>query len=144
MEGMMDLVAKLRSWHLVNAGNGINGEFFGKVADELERLQRDLDFERSTNDFDAKRLRRLATLVGRSVPESDETLLACAGTVLGGVALNVERVFKDFKIAQEGIHSLMLERDAERERCAKLVQKYVLAGRVAAMVLTKIRSGESV
>lgn len=32
------MIAKLRSWRLVEAGNGINGEFFGRVADELERL----------------------------------------------------------------------------------------------------------
>ena len=33
------MIAKLRSWSKVNAGNGINGEFFCKVADELVRLQ---------------------------------------------------------------------------------------------------------
>lgn len=142
MEGTMDLKAKLRSWHMVNAGNGIDGEFFGKVADELERLQRDLDFERSTSNFDATRLRRLATLVGASTPESDETLLACAGTVLGGIARQVERGFKDLRIAKEGLPSLMVERDAERERCARIVLKMVQAGRVADAVATKIRSGE--
>jgi len=35
----MDLITKLRSQHLANYGDGINGEFLGQVADELERLQ---------------------------------------------------------------------------------------------------------
>lgn len=46
------------------------------------------------NDFDAKRLRVLTNLLGMSVPESDETLLACAGTVLGTMRRVIENMFK--------------------------------------------------
>ncbi len=72
---------------------------------EVKRLSRDLDFERSTNNFDATRLRRLATLVGASVPESDETLLASAGTVIGGICRQVEGIFK----ANEKLRAVLKE-----------------------------------
>lgn len=85
-----------------------------ELPEMVAKIKRDLEHERFISNFDATRLRRLATLVGRSVPESDETLLGCAGTVLGGIALNVERVFKDHKLALEALHSLMVERDSAR------------------------------
>ena len=50
-----------------------------------------MDFD---EEFLAKRLRRLATLLGHAVPESDETLANCAGSVLGSLALTVERMFQ--------------------------------------------------
>lgn len=42
-------------------------------------------------NFEAKRLRRLAMLLGLSVPESDEALLGACGSVLGAA----ERVIED-------------------------------------------------
>lgn len=67
---------------------------------EIEKLKRDLDFELSTNNFDAKRLRRLATLVGVSLPESDETILGCAGTVLGSISRVVEEILNEKQISE--------------------------------------------
>lgn len=61
---------------------------------ENEKLMKDLNFALSTNNFDATRLRRLATMVGASTPESDETLLGCAGTVIGSICRQVEGLFK--------------------------------------------------
>lgn len=60
---------------------------------ENERLRQDLAWARDTNDFDAKRLRRLALLCGVAVPESNESLLGCAGTVLGQATGVIERYF---------------------------------------------------
>ena len=57
---------------------------------EIEKLKERVAWLESQNDFDAKRLRRLATLCGVSIPESDETLLNCAGTVLGSIIRGVE------------------------------------------------------
>lgn len=42
------------------------------------------------DEFTAKRLRRIAAKLGISVPESDEMLLACGGTVLGAIARHVD------------------------------------------------------
>lgn len=68
-------------------------KWLGDALTEGERLRRELREARDTNDFDAKRLRRLALLLGLSVPESDETLLGCAGTVLGQACRAVEQLF---------------------------------------------------
>ena len=57
-------------------------------------LERQLKEERDKNNFDAKRLRRISSLLGLSVPESDEVLLACAGTVLGQAASAIEAIFE--------------------------------------------------
>lgn len=69
--------------------------------DEIESLRQQLaeanakvaELE-SINTFDAKRLRTLTNLLGMSVPESDETLLSCAGTVLGSMRRVIEDMFK--------------------------------------------------
>lgn len=65
-----------------------------RAADEIGRLRAELDREQFKNHFDAVRLRRVATLMGVSLPESEETLLGCAGTVLGSIAREIERTFK--------------------------------------------------
>lgn len=78
----------------VLASSSIVGGGVKAALAHIDKLEKDLLFERSTNDFDAKRLRRLATLVGASTPESDETLLGCAGTVIGSICRQVEGLFK--------------------------------------------------
>lgn len=70
-------------------------EGHARIYDENQRLRKELREALDTNDFDAKRLRRLALLLGLSVPESDETLLGCAGTVLGQACRVVEQIFKN-------------------------------------------------
>ena len=70
------------------------GDFAVEVANTIRGLDAQVTDLEKTNDFDAKRLRRLAILVGASAPESDETMLACAGTVLGAITRQVESGFK--------------------------------------------------
>lgn len=65
-----------------------------KCRQEIVNLRKALAFEEGKNEFDAKRLRRLCVLLGLSVPESDETLLGCAGTVLGQACYAIEQRFK--------------------------------------------------
>ena len=47
------------------------------------------------NTFDATRLRRLANLVDASHPgDDDDSVLACAGTVIGSICYRVEQLIK--------------------------------------------------
>lgn len=68
-------------------------KWLGDALTEADRLRKELRWEQDKNGFDAKRLRRLALLLGISVPESDEALLGCAGTVLGQACALVEKLF---------------------------------------------------
>jgi len=55
---------------------------------EVQRLE-------SLNNFDAKRLKRLATICGFAYGnESDEFVLGVAGSILGEICQQIERVFK--------------------------------------------------
>jgi hypothetical protein len=62
---------------------------YDKLHEEHERLKQ-------SHDFDAKRLRVLAKVAGceDGVPD-DATAVSCAGTVLGMIRLNVERIVAD-------------------------------------------------
>jgi len=76
-------------------------DIIADAVEEIDQLRKDLDFAVGTNNFDAKRLRRLANLVGASTPESDETLLGCAGTVIGSICHQVEGMFKQNELERE-------------------------------------------
>lgn len=56
-----------------------------------DELRQAIGFEQSHNNFDAARLRRLATMVGVAAPEDDETLLRSAGTMIGSICRVIEK-----------------------------------------------------
>lgn len=79
-----------------------------EVEGERDDVLKRLEWSESTNNLDAKRLRRLAVICGTAPPESDETLLNCAGTVLGSICRAVEPLFNDLNQTREE-----LEREKE-------------------------------
>ena len=65
-----------------------------RAADEIDRLREALKLSTAGLCFEAKRLRRVAMLMGIAVPESDEALMIAAGGVLGEVERAIERAFE--------------------------------------------------
>lgn len=68
-----------------------------EAADEIERLREALKIAKIATagiEFEAKRLRRVAMLMGISVPESDEALMVAAGGVLGEIERAIERALQ--------------------------------------------------
>jgi len=88
-----EAMEKLKAAGLNDVATAVDTVISG-LAVEVQRLTAQVNDLEKTNDFNAKRLRRLATLVGASTPESDETLLGCAGTVIGSICRQVEGLFK--------------------------------------------------
>lgn len=85
---------------------------------KIDRLERDLEFERSGNKFDATRLRRVASLLKIPVPD-DKTLLACAGTVLGSVAREIEELVHKDRCSKCGEPKTTL--DCWSDKCVSVV-----------------------
>ncbi len=76
-----------------------------------------------SDNFDAKRLRRLATICGMGLGnESDEFMTGCAGTILGTISRVVEGLFE----SRENDISTARQQGAEamRERVASLTDSY--------------------
>lgn len=73
-----------------------------EAADEIERLREALKIATAGIEFEAKRLRRVAMLMGISVPESDEALMVAAGGVLGEIERSIERALQAPNVKVQG------------------------------------------
>lgn len=80
---------------------------WGECSKDKKELERKLAELQSQNNFDATRLRALASKCGVSVPESDEELLSVSWVVLGSIRRVVDQLYSDPQSREEGRQETM-------------------------------------
>lgn len=98
-----------------------HGEDGKKAADLIDALRKELEHQKSQNNFDATRLMRLCNFCGVSIPESQEEQLQVAGVLIGSCLRELELKFSKLSKELEQVRT----REAEIIAQAKAEQREI-------------------
>lgn len=113
---------KFEEWYVENAFDypsnpigsrdcGLQRKAWNARQPEIDALRKELDHQKSQNNFDATRLMRLCNFCGVSMPESQEEQLQVAGVLIGSCLRELAQKFGELsqELEQVKMHNASLQ-----------------------------------